>query len=66
MSVDQDIAFRYRQHAEELRIIAAESPSPDMRESLLKIADDYDQMASSLEAIDRSNKALARRIGPGS
>lgn len=61
MSVDLDIARRYRLHAEELRIIAADASSQGIRETLLHIAEDYERMASSLEAIDKTNKALAAR-----
>ena len=61
MSVDLDTATRYRQHAEVLRVIACDSSSQTIRTTLLKIADDYDRMASSLEAVDTTNRALAAR-----
>lgn len=62
MSVDLDTASRYRQHAEELRMIAAEAVSPDIRRTLVRIAEDYERMAISLEAIDKTNKTLAARL----
>jgi len=62
MSVDSETAERYRVHAEELRIIAAEAGSVAISRALLKIADDYDRMAASLEAIDRSNAAIHEKL----
>ena len=43
-------ALRYRSHAEELRAIAADLPDLCTGRTLLKIADDYDHLASSREA----------------
>jgi hypothetical protein len=57
MSEELDTARRYRQHAEELRIIAAESGGTHAQ-ALLQIAEDYDRMAASLEAIDKTNRRL--------
>jgi hypothetical protein len=44
-------ARRYREYAEELRVIAADKHVPENRTALLKIAEDYDRMADSLEMI---------------
>lgn len=60
MSEELDTANRYRQRAEELRIIAQDESSTDTRSTLWRIAEDYDRMAETLESIDRSNKAIAR------
>ena len=62
MSEETDAAFRYRQHAEELRTIAGESKDAYTKKTLLSIAADYDRMALSMEAIDRTNTILKRRI----
>lgn len=57
MSEELATAKRYRHHAEELRVIAAESGGAHAK-ALLQIADDYDRMAKSLDAIDKTNKVL--------
>ena len=64
MSSELDTANRYRQRAEELRIIAQDDSSKETSSTLAKIADDYDRMADTLEAIDRTNKAMRSRSGP--
>jgi hypothetical protein len=51
MSERLKTAKRYREYAEELRVIAADKHVPENRAALLKIAEDYDRMAASLEAI---------------
>ena len=56
MSIDQDIAAGYRQHAEELRVVAADASSAAIRAIWLVIAADYEQMADSLEVTDRTNQ----------
>ena len=61
MSEELDTAKRYRQRAEELRRIAADDAGSKNCEALLKIAEDYDQMAETLEAIDRTNRAVRKR-----
>ena len=60
MSEEIDTANRYRVHAEELRVIAEQDRDRDTRRMLLRVADDYDHMADTLEAIDRTNKAVHR------
>ena len=56
-----DTARRYRLHAEELRTIATDKAMHQSRESLLRIAADYDHMAQTLEAINRTNQTLSGR-----
>jgi hypothetical protein len=56
MSGEFDSALRFRNHAEELRIIAADRASVQNRETLLKVAEDYDRIARTFELIDRSKK----------
>jgi hypothetical protein len=46
-------ALRFRNYAEELRVIASEA-RPETRASLFKAATEYDEMAKSLEAIIRT------------
>ena len=53
-----ELARRYRNFAEELRIIAADTRSADNRKTLVKLAADYEKMAANFEAIDVTNKAL--------
>lgn len=60
MSEETDTAFRYRQHAEELRAIAGDAKDRDMKRILMSIAVDYEHMADSMEAIDRTNQHLKR------
>ena len=57
---DLETALRYRSHAEELRVIAADMLDPSARRMLLRIADDYDHMASSMEAIDRTYQTMRK------
>ena len=58
MSVELETAKRYRQHAEELRTIAADKQARENRQVLLRLAVDYDHMAETMEAIDRTNRTL--------
>ena len=60
MSEERDTAKRYRLHGEELRAMAADKSSPEIRQVLLGLAVDYEHMASSMEAIDETNKLLRK------
>jgi hypothetical protein len=51
-------AIKFRNYAEELKIIAADRTSVETSEALLKAAADYERMAKSLEAMSASKKAL--------
>ena len=51
-------AKRYREYAEELRVIAADKHAPENRDGLLKIAEDYERMASTLEAMHDSKQQV--------
>jgi len=51
-------AKRYREYAEELRVIAADKHVPENRDALLKIAEDYEQMAASLDAVNEPRLAI--------
>jgi Spy/CpxP family protein refolding chaperone len=51
MKEDLDLAAKYRQRAKQLRD-RARSEALNVREVLLKIADDYDRLARSRELID--------------
>ena len=57
MSDELDTAKRYRQRAEELRVVAAEETSREQRAALERIARDYEAMAVTMEIIDRTNRA---------
>jgi len=48
MNDDLEIAARYREHAEELRGVAGEKRASWVNNALLKAADDYDRLATSL------------------
>ena len=63
MSEELDTAKRYRLRAEELKIIAEDEGAQRTRLTLRQIADDYERMAETLEAIDRTNRAIARPRG---
>jgi hypothetical protein len=54
-------AIRCRNYAEELRIMAADRSTNENRASLLRVAIDYDRMATSFEAIDKAKLTLAMR-----
>ena len=60
MSAETALAASYRVKAEELRTIADEERMAETRKALIRIARDYDQMADSLEAIERTNRSLLR------
>ena len=50
---------RFRKYAQALRIIAAET-NPGVRQSLFKVAKEYDQMATNLEKMSRA-RLMAER-----
>jgi|SoiMethySBSTD1v2_1073268.scaffolds.fasta_scaffold1355575_1 hypothetical protein len=52
----REIAVQYRKHAEELRIVACDARPAWANRALLKAADDYDRLATSLE------QSHARRV----
>jgi hypothetical protein len=49
-------AIRYRNYAEELRMIAADGTTADNRAMLLRLVESYEQMAQALEALGRAKK----------
>jgi len=58
LSEELDTARRYRLHAEELRTMAADRSTPEIRHVLLGLAIDYEKMAGSMETIDETNRVL--------
>ena len=58
MSEELETARRYRHHADELRALAGKDHATN--HDLLQIAEDYDRMAATLEAIDRTNRRLGK------
>jgi hypothetical protein len=56
MKEDLDSAAHYRQLAERLRGIAGATEDIRHKETLLKIADDYDRLAFSREKIDEAGR----------
>jgi hypothetical protein len=63
MSEELETAKRYRQHAEELRIIAADEANRESRSALERIAKDYENLANTMEAIDKTNRARRGQDG---
>jgi len=59
---DLDSAQRYRQRAEELRSIAAETKERSSQQVLLDIAEDYERMARSRDRIDQMDRQLKYTI----
>jgi hypothetical protein len=53
MSFETESAQRYRRRAPVLRTIAPQC-MPQTRPTLMKLADDYERMAISMEALDSS------------
>ena len=49
MSYDIETARRYREHAARLRRVAAADEDPKTRETLMQIAQDYENMAQARE-----------------
>ena len=49
-------ALRYRNYAEELRIIAADKTLPENQQLLLKMANEYERLATSLEAMSAAKR----------
>ncbi len=60
MGYELDAAKRYREHAEQLRVIADSDGHERTRQTLLKIASEYEQMAETFIAIERTNQALGK------
>ena len=52
--------LRYQNYAEELRTIAADKTSSPAHDTLTAIADEYDQMAVSLNSMLKAKAALER------
>jgi hypothetical protein len=48
MDIDVDKAMEYRQRAEQLRVIADSIMNPESRETMLKLAENYERLADSL------------------
>ena len=56
MDGDENEAGRYRQRAEEVRKIAAATKDKASRATLMQVADDYERMAETRDAIAKSDK----------
>ena len=57
MGDEIDTATRYRERANNLRSIARDKTASEIRVALLKLADDYERLATILEDIAASNDA---------
>ena len=60
MSDELDIITRYRGHADNLRTAAKDAKDAATRLVLVTTADDFDRMADSIEAHDRTNAGAKR------
>jgi len=61
MSDEETIGKWYRQHAEELRTIAECDRNKFTHETLLRIAADYEQMAETMDALEKTNNERRTR-----
>ncbi|HXE04934.1 MAG TPA: hypothetical protein VN579_03030 [Bryobacteraceae bacterium] len=61
MGDDAEAATRYRQRAEEVRVIAESSKDPKTRKTLLGISADYERMAQSLDRIAETDRQIKTR-----
>jgi len=64
MAEELETSRRFRLRAEEVRAIAEDVQDRSVKESLLKIAADYEKMATALVAIDNSNTMLRPFVRP--
>ncbi|HYM16955.1 MAG TPA: hypothetical protein VEU06_00205 [Micropepsaceae bacterium] len=64
MAEQLERAERFLLRAEEVRSIADDAHDKSVKESLLRIAADYEKMAESLIAMHRSNAVLRARLRP--
>jgi hypothetical protein len=64
MAEDLDTAIRCRNYAEELRLIAADKTTAENRETLLRIAEDYDRLATSFEHLVKSKQTSGLLLRP--
>ena len=55
MTEEPEAAERFRRRAEEVRTIAEQVRDKLVKDSLMKIAADYERMATALNAVERSN-----------
>ena len=58
MTEASDAVARYRLRAEELRILASDKTTRQIERQLLAIADWYERMATSADAVDKTNHTL--------
>lgn len=60
MNEEKKLAESYRTRAEELRVIAEMDSARTTKQTLMNIAEDYERMAATLEAIAVTNGRLER------
>ncbi len=58
MNEDQAKADRYRHRAEEVRVIADGMSNPETYRALIKVSEDYLDMAATMERIAVQSRAL--------
>ena len=64
MEGDTEKAARYRERGIEIRKIAQHMMEPAVRKTLLQVAEDYDEMARTLDGIGDADAARAERMPP--
>jgi hypothetical protein len=64
MEGDRQKAVRYRMRGVEIRKIAQDMMEPTVRKTLLQVAEDYDEMARTLDTIGDADTARAARQKP--
>ena len=60
MNEDAEAARRYRNRAKEVRMIAEDTKDPEARQSLLRVARDYERMARLRIEIGKADRDSAR------
>jgi type I restriction-modification system DNA methylase subunit len=60
MSQELKKANAYRIYSQKLRDVAQNATQDNVRESVTNLADEYEGMARTMEAIDATRKAMAR------
>lgn len=58
MEANEEVAFRFEQRAEEIRAMAGQTKSPEVRQLLIKLAADYEILVETLKRIGRTERRV--------
>ena len=58
MSYESEGAARYRANAEELRNVAASVSAAQTRQMLIRVATDYEKMATAMDELDAMHRCM--------